>query len=208
MKNVSLAALAALLLVSPSFAQNQAGIKAPEYHIAVVDINYIFKNHPQFRETLEGMQGDVQKIENQLKQSAQDLMELERKRNSFKPGTPDFKTADEQLATRKAQFELQKQKLQKEFLEREAKAYYEAYNQVQAEIDRYARHYKIGLVLRYNGEEPDPAIRPQILAAINRPVQFQDQIDITPDIETMVKAKYPAKNPPTTATQPQGGFNR
>lgn len=206
MKTLSLAAVVALSLASGAFAQNPAGANAPKYGFAVVDINYVFKNHPQFRDKLEGMKGEVQAIEGQLKSSAQELMQLEQKRNSFKPGSPEFKQADEQLATKKAQFELKKQRLQKDFLEKEAQAYYEAYGQVQAEIARYAKHYKIGMVLRFNGEEPDPAIRQQILAGINRPVQYQDSVDITPDITAMVKAKYPGK--PQVANQTGGGYNR
>lgn len=198
-----LAALAALVISAPAAAQNQAGLNAPKYGIAVVDINYIFKKHPQFREKLEGMKGEVQQIENQLKGAAQNMMEKERERNSFNPGSPEFKQADEQLAQMKASFELEKQRRQKDFLEKEAKAYYEAYTQVQAEINRYAKHYKIGIVFRFNGEEPDPNIRPQILAAINKPVQYQDSIDITPDIEAMVKAKYPGN--PSVATPPAAG---
>ncbi|TWT36245.1 Outer membrane protein (OmpH-like) [Posidoniimonas corsicana] len=199
MKTLPVAAIAALLFAAPAFAQNQAGINAPKYGFAVVDVNYVFKNHPQFREKLEGMQGEVQQIEQQLKGKAQGLMTLEQKRNSFKPGSDEFKKADEELATGKASFELEKNRLQKGFLEKEAKAYYEAYGQVQAEINRYAKHYKIGIVFRFNGEEPDPAIRQQILAGINKPVQYQDSVDITPDIIAMVKASYPAKNPSKTS---------
>ncbi|WP_231956585.1 OmpH family outer membrane protein [Posidoniimonas polymericola] len=187
------AAIAALLIAAPAFAQNQAGANAPKYKFAVVDINYVFKNHPQFRDKLESMQGEVQQIENQLKQDAQQLMSVEQSRATFKPGSAEFKQADEQLATGKAQFELKKNKLQKGFLEKEAKAYYEAYGQVQNEIKRYAKHYGIGVVFRFNGEEPDPAIRQQILAGINKTVQYQDSIDITPDIIAMVKASYPGK---------------
>ncbi len=208
MKTLPAAAIAALLIASPALAQNPAGANAPKFGIAVVDINYVFKNHPQFRDKLEGMKGEVQEIENQLKQSAQGLMQLEQKRNSFKPGTQEFKQTDEQLAKEKANFELNKQRLQKDFLEKEAQAYYEAYGQVQAEISRYAKHYKIGLVFRFNGEEPDPAIRQQILAGINKPIQYQDSVDITPDIIAMVKAKFPGANPEVATPPGAAPYNR
>jgi len=210
-KTLPAAAIAALVLAYPlaAVAQNPAGANASKIGIAVVDINYIFMNHPQFVEKLKGMKGEVQQIENQLKQRAQALMQLENERNSFNPGTPDYKRLDNELAEAKAQFALEKERKQKEFLDKEAQAYYEAYGQVQGEIARYAKHFKIGLVLRFNGEEPDPAIRQQILGAINKPVQYQDAIDITPDIEQMVRRDYPAKNPevasePGAQQQPSG----
>lgn len=207
MKTLPAAALAALVLASPhtAVAQNPSAANAPKIGIAVVDINYIFMNHPQFREKLDGMKGEVRQIETQLKQRAQQLMEMERERNTYNPGTPDYKRLDNQLAEAKAQFALEKERKQKEFLDKEAKAYYEAYGQVQGEIARYAKHFNIGLVLRYNGDEPDPAIRQQILGAINKPVQYQDSIDITPDIEAMIKRDYPAKNPDVANRVAPGG---
>lgn len=198
MKMLPVAAIAALLIAAPAIAQNPAGANAPKYKFAVVDINYVFKNHPQFREKLDGMQGEVKQIEELLKQDAQKLMNLEKSRASFKPGSAEFNKADEDLASGKAQFELKKNRLQKGFLEKEAKAYFEAYGQVQNEIKRYAKHYGIGVVFRFNGEEPDPAIRQQILAGINKTVQYQDSIDITPDIIAMVKSSYPGKDPKVT----------
>ena len=81
-----------------------------------------------------------------------------------------------------AEFNLKMGKLRKEFLEREAKVYYQTYLEVVDAVKYYAKRQNIGLVLRFNGEPVDPNRRDDVLREINKPVVVQDQIDITPDM--------------------------
>jgi hypothetical protein len=73
-------------------------------------------------------------------------------------------------------------KLRKDFLEREAKVYYQTYLEVVGTVNDYAKRQGIGLVLRFNGEPIDPNRRDDVLREINKPVVMQDNIDITGDI--------------------------
>jgi hypothetical protein len=49
-------------------------------------------------------------------------------------------------------------------------------------VKYYATQQHIGLVIRFNGEPVDPSRREDVLREINKPVVFQNQVDITPDI--------------------------
>jgi len=213
-KNFALAALAALtFVVSPApsaLAQNAAGANAQKYGIAVVDVSYIFKQHNTFRTKMDAMKGEMQGIEKQLEAERQKIVAKEGEKKGFKPGSAEFSQIDDQLATMKAQFQLNMQRLRKGFLEKEAKAYYETYQQVSQAITYYAERQKIGLVLRFNGEPADPLQRESILRVINRPVQFQNKVDITPDILAMVNRGTTAPNPsgaaPASASRPNAGL--
>ena len=85
-----------------------------------------------------------------------------------------------------AEFNLKMGKLRKEFLEREAKVYYQTYLEVVDAVKYYAKRQNIGLVLRFNGEPVDPNRRDDVLREINKPVVVQDQIDITPDVLALI----------------------
>ena len=199
MKSFVLAALAALLVVaSPASlaqAQNAAGANAQKFGIAVVDVSYIFKNHASFRTKMDSMKDEMQGIEKQLEAERQKIVAKEEAKKGFKPGSTEFSQLDDELATMKAQFQLNMQRLRKGFLEKEAKAYYDTYQQVSQAISYYAERQKIGLVLRFNGEPADPLQREAILRDINKPVQFQNKIDITPDILAMVNRGQAAPRP-------------
>ena len=97
-------------------------------------------------------------------------------------GSAEYKKMDEDIARQMAEFNLKMGKLRKDFLEREAKVYYQTYLEVVDAVKYYAKQHNIGLVLRFNGEPVDPNRRDDVLREINKPVVVQDQIDITPDV--------------------------
>lgn len=187
------ALLTAAVLTTPVAAQqNPAGVNAPKYNIAVVDISFIFKEHAQFRAKMNGLKDRMKGIESQLEGDRQTLISLEQQKKILKPDSPDFIAVDEQSARKKTEVQLKMKKLRAGFLDDEAAVYYETYQQVSQTIARYAKHYNIALVLRFNGDKADPSNRQTIIGEINKPVQYQDAIDITPDILALVNQGQPA----------------
>lgn len=198
-----LAATLTLSIGSPLGAQapSQYGANASKYSVAVVDISYIFKNHARFKSTMESMKTEMQGIETELKTDREKIAALEQDRNTFGAGTPDYKKRDEEVARQMAEFNLKMGKLRKDFLEREAKVYYQTYLEVVDAVKYYAKRQNIGLVLRFNGDPVDPNRRDDVLREINKPVVVQDQIDITADILALLNRDQQGATP-STPNQP------
>jgi len=148
----------------------------------VVDVSYIFKNYQQFRSTMDGMKKEMETAEGQLKADRDRVQGKEEQRNQYNVGTPEYKQLDEDIARLKAEFNLKAGRIRKDFLEREAKVYYQTYLEVGNAVKYYAGQHNIGLVLRFNGDQVDPNRREDVLRAINKPVVHQNNIDITPDV--------------------------
>jgi Skp family chaperone for outer membrane proteins len=194
------AAAAVLTLgVVSSQAQNPAGANATKHGVAVVDISYIFKKHDRFRATMESMKKEMETTEAELKSDRDKIAQMEEQRNTYNAGSAEYKQMDEQLARNMAEFNLKMTKLRKEFLEREAKVYYQTYLEVSKAVEYYAQHHDIGLVIRFNGEPVDPNKREDVLREINKPVVFQNQVDITPDVLALLNRDSGAA---ATATKP------
>ncbi|MFV2067047.1 MAG: OmpH family outer membrane protein [Pirellulales bacterium] len=181
---VALASLAADLCAQnvPQTPVANPSANVSRYGVAVVDISYIFKNHQRFKGKMDAMKKDVQAAENRLRQERQEIAKLQEKLETFKPGTPDYKQLDEQVAKQKADFNLKATQQRKGFLEREAKIYFETNLEVSDVVKYYAQRHNIGLVVRFNGDPVDSNRREDVLRAINRPVVYQNGVDITPDI--------------------------
>lgn len=181
---LGMATLAALSMFGILYAQapNPAGANASKYNIAVVDISYIFKKHERFKATMDAMKKEMETIEAELKADREKIAGAEQQRNTFNVGSAEYKKMDEEVARQMAEFNLKMGKLRKDFLEREAKVYYQTYLEVVDATKYYAKRQNIGLVLRFNGEPVDPNRRDDVLREINKPVVVQDQIDITPDV--------------------------
>lgn len=202
MKTQTAAAVAALMAVAvlcgPASAQHPDGANAPKFGIAVVDINYIFKNHQKFKAAMDGMKTDFQAVESQMKQKQQALVSLQEKKKGYKPGSPEFKQIDEQLVRANADLQVEVTGKRKELVEREAQIYYSTYREVSQAIKYYADRQNIGLVLRFNGEDADPANRESILRNINKAVHYQNKVDITPDVLSLLNRAAQANRGGTT----------
>jgi len=162
--------------------QNSAGANSSRFNMAVVDVSYVFKNYQSFRTSMDSMKKEMEAVESELKSEKDQVHAHEEKRKLYNPGTPDYKKLDEEIARKKAEFNLKAGRIRKDFLEREAKVYYQTYLQVNDIVKYYAQQHNIGLVLRFNGDAVDPNRRESVLQAINNPIVHQNGIDITPDI--------------------------
>ena len=197
-------ALSMMVSLSPAVhaqAPNPAGANAEKYGIGVVDVSYIFKEHARFRATMEGMKKEMEAIEAQLKADRDKIAQTEQERNKYNVGSAEYKKFDEDVARMMAEFNLKMTRLRKDFLEREAKVYYQTYLEVVDAVNSYAKRQNIGLVLRFNGEPVDPNRRDDVLREINKPVVVQDQIDITPDVLILLNRDQQAGRPAQPGSQ-------
>ena len=182
---------------------NPHGANATKHGIAVVDISYIFKEHARFKSTMESMKKEMEGIEAQLKADRDQIAASEQKRNGFNVGSAEYKTADEEVARMMSEFNLKMTRLRKDFLEREAKVYYQTYVEVNSAVKYYAERHNIGIVLRFNGEPVDPNRREEVLREINKPVVFQNKIDITPDVLALLNRDPQTARPAGTQIPPR-----
>jgi len=177
---------------------------ASRFGIAVVDVSYIFKKYDRFRTTMESMKKEMEAAESQLKSDRDLIQGKEEQAKQYTTSSPDFKQLDEEVARMKAEFNLKAGKIRKEFLEREAKVYYQTYLEVSQTVQYYAQQQNIGLVLRFNGDPINPDRREDVLKAINKPVVHQNNIDITPDVLALLNrgATPGGAQPAASAGQP------
>jgi Skp family chaperone for outer membrane proteins len=196
---LAMSAAAVLTMFGLLYAQapDPHGANSSKYGVAVVDISYIFKKHERFKATMDQMKKEMETIETELKADREKIAVQEQERNKYNVGSAEYKKMDEDIAQQMANFNLKMGKLRKEFLEREAKVYYQTYLEVVDAVKYYAKRQNIGLVLRFNGEPVDPNRRDDVLREINKPVVVQDQIDITPDVLALLNRDQTARQPVT-----------
>jgi len=167
----------------PPAAPAQAGTS-----VAVIDIAYIFKNHVRFNGQMNDMKRDIEAFDAQMREESQKLAKKQEQMQSFAPTSAEFKRADEELAHLKSDFQIRVQAKKREFLELEAKVYYGIYREVEESVAVFAQRNGIGLVLRYTGDEMKADDRASVLQGVNKPVVYQDRLDITQHILNQLNA--------------------
>jgi len=151
---------------------------APSYSgvpVALVDISYIFKEHLRFKSKMNEMKTDVERAEADVKNTRTTIMRLAEQLQDLRAGSPEYKSLEEELAKRQADLSVAVQLQKKEFLQREAKIYYQTYQEVLYEVDNYAKHNGIAMVLRFNGDPVDMDVPQSVLTHINKPVVWYAQ---------------------------------
>ena len=186
MRSLLLSAVVTVCVLSSApntFAQGASpSANATRYGMAVVDVSYIFKNYSQFTNSMKNLKSEMEQMDGELKSERAAIASKEEQRKTLNPGSPDFNRLDEEIARATADFQIKANRIRKQFLDKEAKVYFQTYRQVSNAVQHYAQSHNIGLVLRFNGDQIDPNVREKILHAINKPVVYQNNIDITPDV--------------------------
>jgi len=195
---VFLLALCVALIPSLGWAQNQPQQQARAAagtNIALIDVSYVFKNHKAFKDRAELIKKEVKDYDGRLTEQKKGLSDKKNKLSEYKAGTPDYERLEAELAREAANLDVEAGLKRKEILEKEAKVYYDTYIEMIAAVKAFCGPRKIGLVLRFDGEEIDPNDRASVFRGVNRPVVYQDGIDITLDILDIVNAPKQAQRP-------------
>jgi Skp family chaperone for outer membrane proteins len=192
------ASVASLGLIAAAAAQVPA--RAPGTgSVALVDVNYIFKNHVRFKAMIDEMKADFDRTQAEFKRQGDAINKLSERLNEYRPGTPDYKAMEEEIVNQRSKFQGQVALQKKEFLQREAKIYYNVYTEIMQEVQYLAAANNISMVLTFNGDPINPEKPDDVLRGINNPVVYYDKsLDITPSILKRLGAK------PASAGGPMG----
>ena len=154
---------------------------AQGFQAALLDVGYIFKNHPGFKQQMDAIKTEVQTFEQQLKQKQEQIQAASRQISSYKPGSREYKSLEETTTKQIADLKVQMQLKRKEVMAEEAKVYMATYQEIMSVVSAFANAQKIDLILRYDRETtPSDEAGPQeTLKIINRPVIFEKGLDIS-----------------------------
>jgi Skp family chaperone for outer membrane proteins len=197
------AVLCQAVLFERAHAQAPTPPRRVDSGVRVIDITYIFKKYSVFQGQVQAMKKEVEAAEARLQGQVEQVKKMAEGLQGLNHGTPEYQRLEAQIAQRRADFNVQAQLQKKNFLEKESEIYYNTYQQVKELVSLYSQNNGISLVLRFNAESTDEQqTRPDRLRAMNRPVIYEQGIDITlvilDELERRAKqgvGARPAENP-------------
>ncbi len=158
--------------------------------IALLDLNFLLKNHAELKAMKEEMQKDVQREEEHVKREKLEIKALQKRLGEAMPGSEQYprlqKEIDERMALLNVDITLQR----KAFLKQEATIYYKVHQQILDEVRAYARANQITAILKYDSEEASLDVPESIVRRINSSVVYcEEGLDITPMILARINDK-------------------
>jgi len=159
-------------------------------NIAVVDIEYIFKNHLRFKQEMSVLRSEATAVEQWAQREQEAIKSLAEQLKDHQPGTATYNQIDDTLVKRQKDFEAEIIKKRKDFLLREAKLHYATYQEIVNEIQYLAAANGIAVVLRFNGQQVDANSPDDILRYINQLIVYQaPELDLTPLVLQRLNAR-------------------
>ncbi len=194
-----LVATLSMTAVAPQAAISQEA--SPGHKIAVVDVAYIFKNHPGIKAQVEQVEGDLKNYDAQLQGKREELKQAAERLKTFKIGTPDYTAQEEQVASMESKLRLDMARKRKELADAEARIYYENYQSISEGVKFLAQHYKINLVLRYNNEEMDLEKGDSVVRGVMKNIVYHDEaLDMTKGVMQFLDQKMANRGAQPAAT--------
>lgn len=150
---------------------------------ALVDVNYVFKNHARFKEAMQRFDQEVKAAQAEWKRQNEALgKKAERVQGlNLTPGSPEFKREEEALLRERNDLQTQIAMAKRDFVQREAKLYHAVYQEVLYEVQTYSAANGVSLVLNFQGDKMNPDNPQSVISGVNQPVVFYNKdLDITP----------------------------
>lgn len=164
------AAFSGLLILLPSQVANG---QAPQSNIMVVDVAEVYKAHNGFNAELEAMKQDVETFKATITRETQRLQQLAEEIKKYEANSEDFKRREEALSADTAKLNVFRNQKNREFLEREARLYFDTYVGISRELATLADEYGVTLVLRIDNKVPDASDRQSVLQAVNSNIVYK-----------------------------------
>jgi len=172
--------VAIALIISFGTLQARAqGVRPSGTSVAVIDLGEVFKEHPRLKAQLESLKTQLTSYEAFVRQEQQKVQALAEQLKTLKPGTVDYGNKEKEYASLQADLSVQVRQKQREFLEKEAQVRYQAYQEVQQQVESFCTTYGIQLVIRFNRVPIDGTKPQEVMMGVTRPIVYQNQLDIT-----------------------------
>ena len=173
---VAIAAVALPMTASSVVAQDdseQSGL------VAVLDVAKVFKANTTFEKRMENIKSEADALKAQIQKEQDSIRARAQEVAQYEVGTPERNQLEGKIEQDQASLRTKARQAETDLLNREAKIYYETYQQMQETVAKLAQQYGISLVLRFDSEEIDPTNRPEVIKGVNRAVVFHHKLDLT-----------------------------
>jgi Skp family chaperone for outer membrane proteins len=151
--------------------------------VALVDVNYIFKQNAAFKAAMDALKDEADGMDKKMREGQTVMAMSQNQLKGLTPGSSEYAEMEEIIARLKTDLALETQTKRREMLSRQAKLYGQTYREITGEITKYSGERKIDMILKFSGDPVDSNNPDSILQEINKPVvYFNPKLDITTDI--------------------------
>ena len=155
--------------------------------IAVLDVTNVFENNIRFKQAMADIKSDIKNYEAEVVNRRKQLEKKRELAGTYNADSQQFRDLEKQYAKMMADLQIDMQLRKKEFMVREAKIYFQAYEELERFVGDFSARRRIGLVIKFHGGKINVKSPQSVVNGVQRPVVFfEPTLDITQPILEMV----------------------
>jgi Skp family chaperone for outer membrane proteins len=148
--------------------------------IALLDVGRILEQSSRLKGQQEALKAEMKQADNVLVQEQQAIRKLQEQLRDYRSGTVEYKQREAEIANRVSQLQVNAKLKRKEFDERRANLLYQAYKEIEQEVQAVAMENGFAMVLRFTGKDvPRDNLEAVFMYAGKPVVWFNHGLDIT-----------------------------
>jgi len=179
-RTLPFAILTGLVAVAVQFSSTTASAQQTSGPVvAVVDIAKVLKAHPALKAQRDAIRAELTGYEKRIKERNDNLTAQRKKLEVYKPGTEEYIRLDTAITKQITDARVEIAMKKKDVQNREIKAAYAAYTQIQKQVQAIADQYQISLVLNYDSTAMSEDDRMSVQRGVANAVVYQRNLDLT-----------------------------
>jgi len=147
--------------------------------VAVLDVAKVFKENAAFDSRMKAIKSEADQLKTQIQSEQQTIKEAAMGVSQYEAGSAQRNEMEAKIEQDQAALRTRARQAEAQLLNREAKIYYDTYQQLQAVVGQLADANNISLVLRFDGQPIDATNRGEVIKGVNRSVVYFSKIDLT-----------------------------
>lgn len=182
MKSFMRKALLLAVVGMAAVVTNSGGAVAQEAKsgiVAVLDVAKVFKENRGFESRMQSIKSTADQLKASIQQKQEAIKQEAGGLKNYEIGSPERNQMEAALEQKQAALRTEARQAEMDLLTKEAKIYYETYQQMQGVLTSLSSEFGISLVLRFDGEEIDPTNRGEVIKGVNRAIVYQQGLDLT-----------------------------
>ena len=147
--------------------------------VAVLDVAKVFKENQEFDGKMKTIKAEADGLKAQIQQQHEAIKAEAQELGQYDPGTTQRNQLEATLEQKQTALRTKARQAEADLLNREAKIYYDTYQQMQSVVANLASQHGISLVLNFDSEPFGATNRPEVIKGVNRAVVFHRRLDLT-----------------------------
>lgn len=147
--------------------------------VAVLDVAKVFKDNGEFNSKMEAIKSEADGLKVQIQQQQEAIKNEAQSLTQYEIGSPERNQLEATLEQKQASLRTKARQAEADLLNREAKIYYDTYEQMQTVVSSIASQHGISLVLRFDSDVIDSTNRAEVIKGVNRSVVYHRRLDLT-----------------------------